>query len=122
MTIKIATVAVYVRDQNEALRFWTEKIGLSVMHSHPIGLDVNWIELRHDGPGACLALFPRSMMQDWEQRKPSLVFECANVQQKYEELAAKGVVFTQPPKKLPWGMFAIFEDTEGNWHGLREKK
>lgn len=122
MTIKIATVAVYVRDQNEAVKFWTEKIGLSVQRRHSVGLEASWIELSHEGPGACLALFPRSMMQDWEQRKPSVVFECDNVQQKYEELSARGVVFTQPPKQLPWGMFAIFEDTEGNWHGLRERK
>lgn len=122
MTIKIATVAVYVENQTEALRFWTEKVGLSVMRSHPIGLDQSWIELRADGPGSCLALYPRSMMQDWAQRKPSVVFECDDVEHKYEELVSRGVTFTQPPKEMPWGKFAIFADTEGNWFGLREKK
>lgn len=122
MNLSIATVAVYVEDQKQALKFWTEQVGLSVLRSHPIGLDQNWVELRADGPGACLVLYPRSMMEDWAQRKPSVVFECDDVGRKYEELSARGVVFTQPPKQLPWGPFAIFADNEGNWFGLRQKK
>ena len=122
MTLKIATVAIYVEDQKKALKFWTEQIGLSIVRSHPVGLELKWVELSDEGPGTCLVIYPRSMMQDWAERKPSIVFECKDVQKKYEELAARGVVFTQEPKKLPWGLFAIFMDTEGNWFGLRDRK
>jgi lactoylglutathione lyase len=122
MTVKIATVAVYVEDQRDALRFWTEKVGLSVIRSHPIGLDLSWVELRADGPGSCLVLFPCSMMPDWAERKPSVVFECENLAAKFEELSARGVTFTQPPQQMPWGPFAVFVDNEGNLFGLREKK
>lgn len=122
MTLKIATVAVYVENQKEALKFWTEQVGFTVLRSHPVGLDISWVELRDDGPGACLVLYPRSMMQDWAQRKPSVVFECEDIHAKYGELSSRGVVFTQPPKDMPWGPFAIFADNEGNWFGLRQKK
>lgn len=122
MTLQIATVAIYVENQKEALKFWTEQVGLSVLRSHPIGLDLSWVELSADGPGSCLVLYPRSMMEDWAQRKPSIVFECDDLQNMYTELSSRGVVFTQPPKELPWGLFAIFADNEGNWFGLREKK
>jgi lactoylglutathione lyase len=120
--MKIATVAVYVADQKASLAFWTEKVGLRIRRSHPIGLDVSWVELSHDSSESCLVLYPRSMMEDWAERKPSVVFECDNIQDKYEELSGRGVIFTQPPKELPWGLFAIFADNEGNWFGLREKK
>lgn len=120
--MKIATVAVYVADQKAALEFWTEKMGFAVRRSHSIGLDVSWIELSGEGSETCLVLYPRSMMQDWAERKPSVVFECDDIHLKYLELSARGVLFTQPPKQLPWGMFAIFQDSEGNWFGLREKK
>ncbi len=120
--MRIATVAVYVENQKEALKFWTEQVGLSVLRSHPVGLDLSWVELRADGPGACLVLYPRSMMEDWAQRKPSIVFECDDLQKKHAELSSRGVVFTQAPKELPWGPFAIFADNEGNWFGLRQKK
>lgn len=122
MSLKIATVAIYVEDQKQALKFWTEKIGLTILRSHAVGLDLEWVELSDESPCTCLVLYPRSMMQDWAERKPSIVFECADVQAKYEELSARGVVFTQEPKKLPWGVFAIFMDTEGNWFGLRGEK
>jgi predicted enzyme related to lactoylglutathione lyase len=121
MSLSIATVAVYVENQKAALKFWTEQVGLSVLRSHPIGLDLSWVELRADGTGSCLVLYPRSMMEDWAQRKPSVVFECDDLQKKYEELSSRGVVFTQPPKELPWGPFAIFADNEGNWFGLRQR-
>ena len=41
-------------------------------------------------------------------------FVADNVQTTYQELKAKGVEFTQPPKKAPWGEHAIFKDSEGN--------
>ncbi|MGE5322920.1 MAG: VOC family protein [Actinomycetota bacterium] len=122
MTLKIATVAVYVENQKEALRFWTEQVGLTVLRSHPVGLDISWVELRDEDSGTCLVLYPRSMMQDWAQRKPSVVFECEDIHSKFGELSSRGVVFTQPPKDMPWGPFAIFADNEGNWFGLRQKK
>ena len=45
---------------------------------------------------------------------PAAVFVADNVQATYEEFKAKGVVFTQPPKKEPWGEHAILKDSEGN--------
>jgi lactoylglutathione lyase len=119
--MKIATVAVYVEDQKAALSFWKEKVGLMVRRSHPVGLDVSWIELGERGAESCLVLYPKSLMPDWPERKPSVVFECEDIQEKYRQLAERGVPFTQPPKDLPWGQFAVFSDTEGNLFGLRQK-
>jgi lactoylglutathione lyase len=42
------------------------------------------------------------------------VFVADNVQSTYDELRGKGIKFTQPPKKEPWGEHAIFKDSEGN--------
>ena len=36
-------------------------------------------------------------------------------------MAGRGVEFSQEPKEMPWGKFAIFLDPEGNWYGLRER-
>jgi predicted enzyme related to lactoylglutathione lyase len=85
-----------------------------------MGPDARWIEIGPAGAGSCLVLYPKSMMEDWQERKPSIVFECENVQQTFEEMRQRGVRFTQEPQQMPWGPFAIFEDTEGNWYGLRE--
>ena len=41
-------------------------------------------------------------------------YTCDNLQKTYEELTARGVEFENPPKKEPWGSYAIFKDSEGN--------
>jgi lactoylglutathione lyase len=44
----------------------------------------------------------------------NMSFIADDVQKTYEELAARGVEFTQPPKTEPWGTSAIFNDPDGN--------
>ena len=75
-------------------------------------------------PGAesCIVIYPKNMMEDWDERKPSLVFECDDIERTHREMTGRGVEFSQEPKEMPWGMFAIFLDPEGNWYGLREKR
>jgi lactoylglutathione lyase len=52
------------------------------------------------------------MMQDWAERKPSIVFECENIQKTFEEMRDHGVQFTQEPKTMPWGTVHDFLDTK----------
>ena len=68
-----------------------------------------------------LNTYPKSMMEDWAERKPSLVFECEDIAETYESMEGRGVEFPQTPKEMPWGKFAIFLDLEGDWYGLRER-
>ena len=60
------------------------------------------------------------MMHDWAERKPSIVFACDDIERTHEEMTGRGVPFSQPPQTMDWGKFAIFEDFDGNWYGLRE--
>ena len=39
---------------------------------------------------------------------------CDNVERTYEELSGRGVEFMGPPKKEPWGTFAMVKDVDGN--------
>ncbi|WP_343976200.1 VOC family protein [Pseudonocardia aurantiaca] len=43
-----------------------------------------------------------------------------DVQKTYEELSARGVVFTQEPAKRPYGIEAVFRDDSGNWFSLTQ--
>jgi predicted enzyme related to lactoylglutathione lyase len=120
MITAIATAAVYVEDQERALRFWTERVGFVVHQTHSMGPAGSWIEVGPAGAASCLVLYPRAMMQDWAERKPSIVFSCDDIDRTHQEMADCGVPFSQPPRDMPWGKFAIFEDFDGNWYGLRE--
>jgi lactoylglutathione lyase len=120
MIRKIATAAVYVDDQQKAVEFWTKQVGFKVYREKPMDPQSSWIEVGPPDAESCLVIYPKSMMEDWAERKPSIVFECENIQQTFATMRDRGVKFTQEPKAMPWGPFAIFVDNDGNWYGLRE--
>ncbi len=120
MITRIATAAVYVADQAAALRFWTELVGFEEKRRLPMGPAGDWLEVGPAGAESALVLSPRALMDDWAGRKPSLVFACDDVRAAHAALSARGVPFRQAPREMPWGLFAIFEDPEGNWYGLRQ--
>jgi lactoylglutathione lyase len=116
---KIATAAVYVADAEKAVLYWTRQVGFEVHREMPMGPHARWIEVGPRGAESCLVLYPKAMMEDWAERKPSIVFECEDIHKTHAEMRDRGVQFAQEPKEMPWGPFAIFVDPEGNWFGLR---
>jgi len=120
MITHIATAAVYTDDQDRATDFWTRQVGFDVQRKKSMTPDASWIEVGPKGAQSCLVIYPKSLMQDWRERKPSIVFECADLRGTYEAMRSRGVKFQQEPTALPWGPFAIFEDPDGNAFGLRQ--
>jgi predicted enzyme related to lactoylglutathione lyase len=53
-------------------------------------------------------------MEDWQDRKPSIVFVCDDIESTYERMKARGVSFPKPPEKMPWGTFVKFVDPDEN--------
>ena len=121
MIEKIATSAIYVTDQEAAIRFWGEQVGFEIRRDLPMGPEARWVEMAPLVADSCIVIYPKSMMEDWAERKPSLVFECEDIAVTHESMAEQGVEFSQEPKEMLWGKFAIFLDPEGNWYGLRER-
>ena len=66
------------------------------------------------GAQSRIVIYPRIMMEDQEERKPSIVLGCDDVEATHRDLSGRGVEFKQEPKKMQWGMFAIFVDPDGN--------
>ncbi|MFQ5934108.1 MAG: VOC family protein [Dehalococcoidia bacterium] len=120
MITNVRTAAVYVSDQEAALRFYTEKLGFEVRRTESMGRHGSWLEVAPPGAQSRLVIYPRAMMEDWEQRKPSIVFGCDDIEKTYSELAERDVKFTQTPTKMRWGTFAIFADPDGNEFVLSE--
>jgi lactoylglutathione lyase len=121
MIKKLATAALYVEDQEKAVEFWTKRAGFEVHREEAMGKAARWIEVGPPGAESCLVIYPKSMMHDWAQRRPSIVFECDDITKTYEEMRGRGVEFTESPKEMAWGPFAIFVDPDGNGFGLRAR-
>ena len=114
MISHIKFVSIPTRDQQQAMKFWTEKVGFKVLTDQPFNERQRWIELRIGSSETRLVLFTF----DEQGLKPGSqfngAFACDNVERTYEELKSRGVEFTSPPTKQPWGTFALFKDSDEN--------
>jgi uncharacterized protein YjbI with pentapeptide repeats len=118
----IKTIGVYVADQQKAVEFYTQKLGFEVRRTLPMGPQANWVEVAPAGAQTCLVLYPKSMMTNWAELKPSVVFHCLDVESTCKRLEAAGVRVVMPPTALPWGAFAKFADPDGNEFGLTSQQ
>lgn len=112
--IKVKFCTIPVQDQDRALKFYTEKLGCEVRTDQPFGPGMRWIEVGWPGKETSLVLFTPPGMEErvGSFAMASLVAE--DIDQTYKEWAAKGVEFVEVPTRQPWGLQAIFKDSEGN--------
>jgi predicted enzyme related to lactoylglutathione lyase len=104
-----------VSDQDRALAFWRDRVGLTVATDEAYGVGGRWIELEIPGAGTRILFTRRPDEAPSEQ--PDLILVCDDVDASFRELAGKGVAFTQEPADAPWRpgeRYALFRDSEGN--------
>ena len=121
MITHVKFVSIPTRDQDRALAFYTEKLGFKVASDQPFNEKQRWIELRIGGSETRLVLFTPDGHEDRIGGFFNGALSCDNVERTYDELKARGVEFTGPPKKEPWGTFAMFKDVDGNQFVLSSK-
>jgi len=107
-------VGIPVRDQDVALKFYTESLGFKVTTDQPFTAKQRWIELMIPGADTGLALFTPEGHEGRIGDFQSISFWCEDVFATSRALAAKEVKFFQQPKTETWGSVAIFEDPDGN--------
>ncbi|RFS82329.1 bleomycin resistance protein [Actinomadura spongiicola] len=117
MISKIAQVGVYVRDQNEALRFYTEKLGFEI-REHREGPGFTWIEVAPPGAQTTITLATKDLPVGDEAkigRYTDIAFETADIKALHETYTERGVRFTKDPELQPYGKwFAAFVDQDDN--------
>jgi catechol 2,3-dioxygenase-like lactoylglutathione lyase family enzyme len=135
MTQGIDVVGVYVRDQDEALAFYVEKLGFRV-HTDVRNGDYRWLTVQHpDQPSFQLGLFkPGPPMLDEATAQaaralvakgamPPLVLAVADCRGAYERMRGLGVEFTQEPVDRYGNVDAGFRDPSGNgWKMIEQRR
>jgi catechol 2,3-dioxygenase-like lactoylglutathione lyase family enzyme len=114
-------VSIPVKNQDEALKFYTKKLGLQILTDQPFDGGQRWIELSIPGGETRVVLFTPPGHETRVGTFSNITFVSDNVEKTYEELSARGVEFQQPPKKEHWGTSAIFKDLDGNVFVLSSK-
>lgn len=116
----IKFVSIPVRDQDVALKFYTESLGFKVVTDQPFGKQ-RWIELLIPGAETGLALFTPEGHEDRIGQFQSISYWCDDVAATAKALKQRGVIFVQDPKTEEWGTAAIFQDPDGNKFVLSSK-
>jgi predicted enzyme related to lactoylglutathione lyase len=114
MIKQIKFVSIPVADQNRALDFYTEKLEFTIITDQPFDDKQRWIELRVPKAETRVVLFTTEEDKKRIGTFMNMSYSCDDIDKTYEELKARGVEFNGPPKKEPWGTYAIFKDSEGN--------
>lgn len=123
--MKLTLISIPVRDQEKALKFYTEKLGFLKKKDEPLGGGNRWLTLVskewQDGPELLLEpapnhFEPSRVYQDalMEAGIPWTQFDVENVDAEYERLKALGVEFSMNPTKMGTVKVAVFNDTCGN--------
>src|ERR1700733_3611006 len=94
----IKFVGIPVRDQDVALKFYTELMGFKVLTDQQFTPTQRWIELTIPGAETGLALFTPEGHEDRIGQFQSMSFWCDDVVATAKELEARGVKFVKPPK------------------------
>ena len=110
--VKFASIPT--RDQDRALAFWTEKVGLAVATDQPFDGRQRWVELRVPGADTRLVLFTPDGHEDRVGTFSAVTFWTDDVDATYAEFAAAGVETLGPPQKADWGSALLFKDPDGN--------
>jgi catechol 2,3-dioxygenase-like lactoylglutathione lyase family enzyme len=114
-------VSIPVKDQDQAVDFYTKKLGFQILTDQPFNGGQRWIELRVPGGETRVVLFTPPGHETRIGTFSNITFLSDDVEKTYQEMSARGVEFQQPPKKEHWGTSAIFKDPDGNVFVLSSK-
>jgi catechol 2,3-dioxygenase-like lactoylglutathione lyase family enzyme len=130
MLKQLTNVAVWVHDQDEALAFYTDKLGMELRDDVTVPElgNFRWLTVGLAGQpevGIALMAIPGPPVFDAETQEQikalvakgaatGLFFTTDDVRGTYEELSARGVEFQQEPTEQPYGVDAGFRDVSGN--------
>jgi catechol 2,3-dioxygenase-like lactoylglutathione lyase family enzyme len=126
MSEGVGVAGLYVRDQDEALEFYVDKLGFTV-HTDARNGDYRWLTVQHpDQPSFQLGLFkpqPPTVDEGTAQflnevvakgAMPPLVFVVNDCRAAYDKYRTRGVEFTQEPIERYGSVDASFRDPSGN--------
>ncbi len=134
MITNVSIVSVFVKDQDEAKKFYIETLGFQENDDVSLDNGYRWCTVVHPSqpelmvnlaiPGPPMA---SDLVEAMKRAQDAgglngLGLRVDDCRKTHEELVAKGVEFVQPPSDRPYGIEAVCRDNSGNWMVLVEEK
>ncbi|NBJ10140.1 VOC family protein [Microvirga arsenatis] len=128
MKQSIAHVALVVRDYDEAIEFYVNKLGFELVEdTYQPEQDKRWVVVRPRGDGMTSLLLARASNPHQETfignqagGRVFLFLQTDDFQRDYAALVEAGITFVREPKQASYGTVAVFQDLYGNLWDLVE--
>lgn len=115
---RFACITIAVKDQDEALSWFTEKLGFQKRVDMP-GPGIRFLSVSPKNQPD-LQVILASWFPEHVGKNPTAILHTGDCRMTYEELKERGVEFTEAPVQRPFGLQAIFKDLYGNSYALLE--
>lgn len=132
MLTAVGTITVQVRDQEEALAYYTQKLGFEVRGDVPMGPDQRWLEVAPPGAQTRILLYKASPEQpggaSYEAALASIgtptgmVMEVDDIVATFAQLQEQGATILEGPSQQPYGWWDVFADQDGNSYGVHQDR
>lgn len=125
MINKVGQIMLYVNNQDEAVNFWTEKVGFSVISDEDNGQGMRWIEIAPTKDlETSIILYNKELVAKMSPGlnlgTPSLMFFTENLDQLHSDLSNKNITVGEIVN-MPSGRVFNFADSEENYFAVMEK-
>lgn len=127
MSHAIASVALVVREYDEAIAFFTDALGFTLVEDTPLGGGKRWVVVGPPGNTGALLVLARAVTPEQESRignqtggRVFLFLHTDDFAADYAHMTARGVRFTEAPRQETYGRVVVFLDLYGNKWDLVE--
>jgi len=125
----IASIALLVRDYDEAITFFTRTLHFKLIEDTHMGGGKRWVLVAPPGSSETCLLLAKAAAPSQSSRvgnqtggRVFMILHTDDFQRDYQEMKAKGVRFLEEPRIEKYGTVAVFEDLYGNKWDLLEPK
>lgn len=123
MIEQLGQVMLYVENQEQSKKFWTEKLGFTVVSDIDNGMRIITIAPK-DEAQTSIVLHDKKKIEEMSPElnlsTPSLMFYAQNLEELYEDFKEKGITVGEF-MKMPFGKVFNFADDEENYFAVMEK-
>lgn len=128
MAARIASIALLVRDYDEAIAYFVDRLGFQLIEDTPIDARKRWVVVTPRGGGGTTLLLAKAATPAQEASignqaggRVFLFLHTDDFERDYQTMRAQGVEFEEEPRREAYGAVVVFRDLYGNRWDLVER-